>query len=188
MTDFNKHTTVKQYSVGKGLFEKLWRLRPEEEQFCHMFGKTIKLPRRMINYTTNNSAYTGFVGGESNKSAEHPPPLLAKLLSNLGFEASHNNILLNFYADGEDYIGKHHDKTKGFADPKNFKIWSFSLFEESDDYRVMRFTKKGERHDIKLTNGTMVCFDQDANKQYKHEVLKKKGGGRRINITVRMFA
>ena len=94
---------------------------------------------------------------------------------------------MTFYENGNDYIGKHHDKTDQIDKNVSDKIYSFSIYEDVNDYRIMRFSNLDEKIDFKICNNDMIGFSLDDNKKYKHEILKKKNGGKRINFTFRVL-
>ena len=179
--NINKYTDEDEH-----IFEKIWELRPSDDQYFKFMGKEIKLPRRTINYSTNGQIYSGYLG-ESN-IIKSPPDFLINYLNSINYNVNgkHNNILINFYNGGDDYIGYHKDSTKNFED-ELYTIHTVSLYEDMTDFRTLRFkhieTKKNI--DFKITDRTKLSFNKYINDNYKHTITKRKKGKKRISITLR---
>jgi alkylated DNA repair dioxygenase AlkB len=107
--------------------------------------------------------------------------------SSLGY-GKFNQMFVNWYKDGNHYIGKHSDDEKQLR--KDSPIVSVSLGAT----RKFRIRKKGEKgfRDILLPHGTVIVMGGKFQKEFTHEVPKiigEKGKkvGPRINITFRQF-
>ena len=168
------------------LFKKIWALRPKEDQVVKFMGKEITLPRRIKAFGYD---YSGYMGSDKNECEFELPEVLENLRDELGL-LPYNSILINFYEKPSDYIGKHHDSDKQLNE--KYMIYTFSIFEKSDDYRILKFTNPKDKTDtkeFKLTDFSLVGFNRKANQKYKHEVLKvkksNKNPGKRISITFR---
>ena len=190
MNEDRKHIKVGEYTdteCDTDMFSKIWSLRPEKPQYCKFMGKEIKLPRRTINYSTNNVSYSGYMGATDD--IEEPPTFLSNYLDTLGYcvLGAHNNVLINFYDGGGDYIGFHKDSIKNFKNKDEYRIHTVSLYEDIHDYRTLRFKHNITRQnmDFKITDRMTVSFDKYINDNYKHTITKRKQGGKRISITLR---
>jgi hypothetical protein len=164
-------------------FKKIWKLRPDKDQYIKFMGKEIKLPRRIKAFGKN---YKGYMGSEKNQNDEEIPRVLLKLRKKLGLEHT-NSILINFYSTKENYIGSHRDNDKQLG--SNYEIYTFSLYRNEDDYRVLRFINQNDKKDkqeFTIKNNTLFSFNEKINKNYKHEVKKAKHNcDDRISITFR---
>ena len=78
----------------KHIFNKIWELRPSDDQYFKFMGKEIKLPRRTINYSTNGQIYSGYLGASN--IIESPPQFLINYLNSINYNVhdKHNNILI----------------------------------------------------------------------------------------------
>jgi len=94
-----------------------------------------------------------------------------------------NSCLVNWYRDGEDYIGEHSDDEK---DLKSCHIASISLGSERDF--VIRSKKdRTNRIVLSLLSGSLLHMYGGCQKNYTHGVPKrKKVKSPRMNITFRV--
>lgn len=158
--------------------DEIWKYKPEGKQYCTMYGKEIAIPRRMV---TLGRTYN-FNGSEESVGEIEEFGYLSESIM-LGEPTSkYNSCVVNFYEDGDEYIGYHSDKTNGMSESSSIVISSFGAT------RVLRFQHiaSKETFDIELPHGSRFEFTQDINKRYKHCIVKsKKIKGKRISITYR---
>tara|TARA_Y100000114_G_scaffold156852_1_gene185625 strand:+ start:502 stop:1173 length:672 start_codon:yes stop_codon:yes gene_type:complete len=184
----------------KNLFSKLWNLRPSNDQYMKLYGKNIKLPRRILNYSINNSTYGGFLGSDNLQNSK-PPKFLLDFLNHYSYtwnlyfhdRFEWNNIYINFYDGGEDYIGYHKDSTKNFKNSNKYYIHTFNIYEnpkKQKKTRTLRFkhNQTKENLNIDLSHFQLISFNEYINENYKHTVPKsKKTDDKRISITLRFL-
>ena len=164
------------------IFNEIWLMKPEEKPLGKIFNKIVVFPR----YTQSYGLDYPFSG----QVAVSKPIENSFLVSILDYVNSlekikYNQILVNWYTDGSEYIGEHSDSENEFVN--NSSIYSFS-FGQTRDFVVKG--KDGYRLVILLENNTMVIMGGEMQKFYKHSVPKrsvKKCPEKRINITVRAF-
>lgn len=90
------------------LFEKIWASRPEDDQTVMMAGKKVVIPRKQRAYLNSYK----FSGSEAKAHLSTPEiDYFLQIANSLGY-GSFNQILVNWYADGNEYIGPHADNTK----------------------------------------------------------------------------
>ncbi len=93
-----------------------------------------------------------------------------------------NSCLINYYRNGNDYIGWHSDdEQKSYI---TNPIYSVSLGDE----RIFQLRKKetGAIVEIKLSNGSLlVMYGEELQLKYQHRVPKSKSDRARINLTFR---
>ena len=150
-----------------------------------MFGKPVKTPRllwAMRNETfdvpssynlTGNSIYSELVNKLKEKVEKRTKHIM-------------NYAQLNYYRDGQDYIGWHSDSEVEKGD----LIASISLGAErkfSLRHKGYRTNKNIPKYNFKLGNGSLLIMDYNtANKYWKHCLPKMKNVSEgRINITFR---
>lgn len=96
-------------------------------------------------------------------------------------------MLINWYDDGNHYIGKHSDDEKQIVPGSN--IYSFSFGSSNRIFRIRdKYNKLRPFIDLEMPHGTLIIMGGDMQKGYTHEVPKsKKVKDRRINVTFRRF-
>lgn len=161
-------------------FDSIWNLHPQDRHWVTMFGKPTQVARWQQAYGANYS-YTG-----SMNNALPVPSSLRPLLdwARADIDGSLNGLLLNWYDGPNDYIGPHHDSTKGLIADSPIVTVSFG------ETRVFRLTKGEQRtvRDFPAAQGTVFVMPSKTNKGWKHEIVKSvKNTGRRISVTLRAF-
>jgi alkylated DNA repair dioxygenase AlkB len=120
------------------------------------------------------------------------PPLLEKYLTWCQKRTpTLNSCLVNWYQDGEHYIGPHSDDQSQIL--KESEIYCIS-FGATRDFILEEKRTKGspggriEKKKIVLENGTLVIMGGTTQQTHKHSIPKaKKVTQRRISITFRSF-
>src|SRR5690606_28182354 len=98
---------------------------------------------------------------------------------------SFNSCLLNYYRDGNDYIGAHSDEKKHLS--KNGMVVGISLGQERT---LVMESKLNSKHKIKfeLPNGSLFIMEGDTQDHWKHSIPKQIGRKwERISLTFREF-
>lgn len=98
----------------------------------------------------------------------------------------YQQLLINWYQDGDHYIGPHSDDESQLV--KNSAIYSFS-FGQTRDF-VIKSKELDYKMVLELTNNSLIIMGGEIQKYYTHQVPKrsiKKCPNRRINITSRLF-
>lgn len=158
---------------------------PYEQTQITLYGKTHDTPRLQKLYGVANYAFSTY-----KMVAEPiiPPPVQACIdyarLKYPKFEW--NGALVNYYADGNNYIAAHSDDEKDLQSGAPILSFSFGAT------RTFRITKKNKeekyRLDVPTESGSMIAMCGQMQKFFKHEIVKApKIAGRRINVTVRCF-
>lgn len=162
-------------------FDALWRLHPEHRGTVMMFGKRVTVSRYVQSYI---QAYR--FSWTTHPAVDLLPPFVPFLdfANSLGY-GTFNMALVNWYENGEDYIGPHSDAESQMR--RYSPILSISLGAQ----RTFRVTPKcGGRSvlDIAMRDRTVLVMGGHMQTHYKHQVPKQKACcGARINITFRQF-
>ncbi len=106
-----------------------------------------------------------------------------------------NMCFINFYKDGNDYIGFHSDNESQIHRDKEGQIdvLSMSFGEERDFLLKPNDPKKGHKHEMVLKHGSVVLMAGLTQTSHKHSIkkvtnkTKANGMGRRVNLTFRRF-
>lgn len=172
-------------SESKKLYDDLINNPNWMQGTYQMFGKPVKTPRllwAMRNETfdvpssynvTGNSIYSELVNKLKEKVEKRTKHIM-------------NYAQLNYYRDGQDYIGWHSDSEVEKGD----LIASISLGAErkfSLRHKDYKTSKDIPKYNFKLGNGSLLIMDYNtANKYWKHCLPKMKNVSEgRINITFR---
>lgn len=162
----------------------LWELCPKERARGVMFGKEMQFPRWNQMFGKHGYRFAG---------KEHPPvpithPSLQKLLTTaqqLSEKSdAYQDMLVNFYGDGNDCIGAHSDKEAEMI--PELPIYSFS-FGQKRDFVVTAINGTFKLR-LALPDNSLLIMGGHMQAHYKHSVprlSKRTIGGRRINVTVR---
>lgn len=161
----------------------------KEELFKTPAGLMIPVPRKMAYLGTASYKYIG-----SEKPGEGWPewfePILNHVRKSTGVQF--NYALVNYYADGSQYIGYHSDDEKTLE--KNSIIASVSLGSERDFSFKRKYPKRKITEDLepvskfRIMPGSLLIMGKNVQKFYKHSLHKTaKKCGPRINITFRVI-
>ena len=96
----------------------------------------------------------------------------------------YNQFVINYYANGKDYIEPHSDCDKQMVE--DYRILIFSLGQE----RILRLTSRKNidvKIDVSLKDNSIFLLDKDLNNNYRHEILKDNSTQLRVSITARMI-
>jgi alkylated DNA repair dioxygenase AlkB len=150
-----------------------------QEKEIIVFGKKYLQPRLIQWYGDKDYTYS------NNHFLKNKMPFILLNLKEKIEKISkknYNSVLLNYYRDGNDSMGKHSDDEKelGFSPT----IASISLGVERDMIIRSKFDKS--KQFFKLKNGSLLIMGGNSQKYYTHEIPKrKKIELPRINLTFR---
>ncbi len=164
-------------------FESLYKLIPTEQATVTIYGKQHKVPRFLKTY---GHGYK--FSNEEHKAEELTDPFLIKLLEYTNkaenYKFKYNGELVNWYRDGNDYIGEHSDNEKDLV--QGAPIYSFS-FGATRDF-IIKSKKDDQKIVLPLEDNTLLIMGGETQKYYKHSVPKRlKCKKARINVTIRAF-
>jgi len=197
-------------------FEKLWKLHPKEYGKIYRGGKEIYVPRWQQAYGRSYN-----FSGMDHKALPIPKELapwidyanknhstyLAGLANTYSDKTPvYNQILLNWYLDGNHSIGAHADDKTHFVKSGlgETVVYSISLYEKGTKGkpRILRMKPKKKKNDtntspntdrldITLTNGLVLVMGGMCQSTHTHQVPKQtkdpESYAPRFNITLRCF-
>ena len=165
------------------LYQHLIKLDKWEHGVYKMFGKDIKTPRLLWAMRDKNfdisKSYTVTDSSIWTKKIEKLKTEVENLI-----QKKIKYAQINYYRDGNDYIGWHTDSEVVEGD----LIASISL-GVSRNFQFRPIDKQDtSRFQVELTNGSLIVFDDSAAKyDWKHRIPKQpKIEDGRINITFRL--
>ena len=170
-------------SLNEEQFEELWNLHPKEKGIVKIMGKEIETPRWQQAYG-QSYAFSGTV----NKALPFHPIILKYV--NWANEQTKNEkeefnmALLNWYENGDHYIGHHSDDEKQLI--QKSPIYCFSFGASRDFVLKNKITKENTK--VELENNSLIIMGGTCQKTHTHTLPKrKKVNEKRISITLRKF-
>lgn len=167
-------------------FDELWKLHPEEYGTVSYMGKVVNTPRWQQTYLRDY-----YFSGMMHKALPLPVEFQPFLdwANTVSANVVYNQVLVNWYGDGNHYIGAHTDDEQQLV-PLS-PVLSVSLGQE----RIFRIRQKRTNDivvDIPMPNNTYMIMGGKVQRNYLHEVPKVSGTkgsqmDKRINITFRVF-
>ena len=176
----------KEVQLTSEKFDEIWNLHPTERGTGIMFGKEVTFPRWQESF--GRSYY--FTGKNHTSRPIDTHPFLEEILEYVNSQESttYDQILINWYENGLDYIGLHSDDEKSID--KGSSIYSFSYGQERD-FHIRHKTDSSFKLNLSMPDNSVIIMGGDMQKFFKHavpkRVSKKHPLSRRINITVRSF-
>ena len=169
-------------------FNKIWELHPTEHANVIIFGKSTPIPRWQRSYGRDYK-FSGVISKGFPVTDEILPYL--KWVNELGY-GEFNEILLNWYENGEHYIGSHSDDEKQLKSGSPIVTITLCLPGQSRKFRIRKKSDKCVIKDVLTTNGLVLTMGGNFQKEFKHEIVKisgkaAKNAGSRISITFRQF-
>lgn len=181
----------------------LWSLQPEEKSVIVMYGKPVKTPRYCQSFSNDGEGYR--FSGTVHEAKPIPPiveiymdyanRLCETILMNDYPGHSFNMALLNFYPDGNHYIGFHSDDESQLYKNERGETLVFSIsFGQERRFMVQRKDVEAKEKvlEMKLANCSSILMLGHCQTNYKHSIPKVGGkAGKnmkgRLNLTFRIF-
>lgn len=145
--------------------------------------RTVAIPRLLAWYGDVDYRYSGL----HHPAKPMPPELLAvkamieQTLAARGIHATFNSVLMNFYRDGNDSIGKHADDETQLGKQPVIASLSLGGSREFDMEHVATKTKVA----YDLGGGSLLVMMGSTQDEWLHGIKKKPGARPRINLTFR---
>lgn len=181
-------------------FRDLWQAQPEQHGRIVLRGKETNVPRKQQAYERSY----WFAGMLHEPAPRHPTPeyalRLQAWLQSLGdtspFREYHfepNEVLINWYANGHDYIGSHSDDERQLQLTDRGECLVVTTSHGAT--RKFRFRRKSDNRivrDFELADNTVCVMAGLTQRTLKHEIVKVAGKrglavGPRVSITIRHF-
>jgi alpha-ketoglutarate-dependent dioxygenase alkB family protein 2 len=157
----------------------------DEESAIVMMGKKINIPRKQCGYGDKGADYK-FSGVKVEGKTWSDVPILNTIKEYIHEKLNIpvNFVLVNFYQNGDNYIGYHSDDEKDLNG--KYPIISVSLGEERDF--LLKNKSTGKIHKQVLHNNSCLLMIPPCQQLYKHSLPKrKKAVNPRINLTFRVI-
>ncbi len=191
----SKHSWLDVFDIDSGLlpdtksFDRLWKLHPEGHSYVKIWGNLQQVPRWQQSYLRNYK-FSGVVS----EALPLPKEFSAYLrwANNLGY-GEFNEVLVNWYQDGNNYIGSHSDDESALVPGSPILTLTLSAKGLPRKFRIRSKVTKVIIEDLETTNGKVIVMGGHCQKEFKHEIPKVTGAkasqmGARISVTMRQFA
>ena len=166
---------------GQDTFKTLVEL-PWRRQSLKIYGKKVDEARYSINCGEEYVFNAALEGSQVTYSWDGTgfdivKALYKRLTKELNFGI--NNCFMNYYPEGKDHIGYHHDK---YLADMNF-VCSVSFGGSRDFY--LKSDHDGSVTKTKLHDGDLFVMYGETNNRYKHSIPKRAKADARISLTFR---
>lgn len=190
----------KELCLRSAEFAQLWNAQPKERGTVMMRGSLVTTPRKQQAYEVPY----WFSGILHQPNDRYPTPEYAKRLqswlqsqqfswpfSEYDFEP--NEVLINWYANGHDYIGAHSDDERQMhLTEQGCALVVTASFGAVRKFRFRDKQTNAIVRDFELDNNTLCVMGGLTQRKLKHEIVKISGQRGlatlpRISITLRHF-
>ena len=176
----------KQESKLMGLLEEV----PFRDEIIKMYGKEIKAPRKTFSFGDKGITYTYARKTEEceiwNKGMISFRDIVFSACKEHGdSECPFNFVLLNFYKNGNDYIGPHSDNEKDIIPQSMIASLSIGSPRQFNFYRLGKQTEN-RKISVTLESGSLLLMAGKTQELFKHELPKSPNvNEKRYNLTFR---
>ncbi|NVJ61383.1 MAG: alpha-ketoglutarate-dependent dioxygenase AlkB [Gammaproteobacteria bacterium] len=153
-----------------------------QSETIRMYGREVKVPRKIAWYGDDDAAYTySGITHQPKKWLALLHQLRERIKSDLNIET--NSVLANLYRDGQDSMGWHSDNEPELGNEPN--IVSLSLGQPRYfDFRDIN--NHQNKHRLELAHGSLLVMSGKFQQHWQHQVPKqRKVSEPRINLTFR---
>jgi len=185
----DQYTADKYYTI----FESKLEYNKKDDSKVKVFGKEYFIKRKQVAYGEDGTYYTFAGNTVYAKSWNNSDDILCRVIKNIKIRVEKktgkkfNFVLINRYADGDDYIGAHRDDEKELGNEPT--IIGVSL----GSVRDIAFTPVGfipeetpKRLTLELDHGSIFVMNHPTNTYWKHEIPKRANINKpRISLTFR---
>jgi alkylated DNA repair dioxygenase AlkB len=182
-------------------FDKMYSLRPEISKVLVGPEKNeVITERRHASYLNTPSLVLDteksymFSGMDTSNNNQDLPEIFKPLMKYMNEKRDdskfpkfpeYNQVVVNWYENGNEYIPFHSDCETGFADNANVAIISLG---STRTFELVKKTPLQETTSLPCEHGTIIYMCGDTQKQFRHGIRKDECEGRRISISFRSFA
>ena len=142
--------------------------------------------RKYMSYgKTPDFADTGKSYMFNNKSEDMPVIIQFLLNWAKGVDSRYNNVYVNWYKDGQDFIEPHSDCTNSLVPDSSIMIFNLNEGRYIRTFKIENKLNPEDIMDIPLLNGRAIILFTDDQTNYRHWVGQENTDEGRISITFR---
>ena len=162
-------------------YNTIWEMRPEEAHTIKIFGKEIKSPRLQKTYGKSYK-FSGTVLEASEAIPEMFSPVINYMRQK--YNSNFNMLLINWYRNGDDYIGMHSDDETQFIEGSPVITITLGVTRPF----ILKHKYNNDKKIVNVENNTVLVMGGTCQITHKHGLPKrKKITESRISITLREF-
>lgn len=184
------HRAVHSTDAYRAWLAQVWDLHPEDQDKIMMFGRLVPTPRFQQAYE-RSSGYSGnvFQAKPIPDAIQSAVDMMKSMVPQDAKQSYLTTTLVNWYANGDHYIGPHADDERAIR--KLSPVFALSLGAA----RRFIFTPKkspagsnGSRLELLLNDGDLLVMGGRTQQTHKHALPKmKRCQDKRISITMRCY-
>lgn len=179
-------------NYGADAFDTLFSLHPEQRGRVQMENGEVESPRWHKSYL-NTPTYDPasqhsymFSGQDDSRIRDPLPDAFLPFLEYINRDAAgYNQVVNNWYKDGQDFTAQHSDCEVGMEEGADIKVLSLG------DEQILKFRPKSSPHaeDLRVPcpHGSVLTMCGHTQKFFRHGVPKSASKDPRISITFRNF-
>lgn len=173
-------------------YKDLLKLAPKDYSEVSAFNKILKqyekrtVNRRYMSYGVSPKfRQTGKSYMFNNQQSNIPEELVDLLTFARTIDNTFNNIYINWYKDGNDYIDPHSDCVSGLEPGSFILIVNFNEGEYCRTFKIQYKEFPENYKEILLENGLAILLGSEEQTKYRHWVDKENTKEGRISVTFR---
>lgn len=171
-------------NTSQELLDRLISTTPWEQRQVTMYGKKMLTPRLTAWFGNSGTDYS-FTGTRYDPLPWTDDLLLIKKqiepLSGLTF----NSVLLNYYRNGNDSVAWHSDNEAVLG---SHPVIASVSFGQTRAFEIRNKKDHGQKHTIRLENGSFLLMKGDLQVHWEHRIAKSKLPMKpRVNLTFRVI-
>jgi alkylated DNA repair dioxygenase AlkB len=185
------HYIPNQYDGGfcRQLISRLKSQHKFAQSAIRVFGRDCLAPRKEVLLSTASGIHYKYSGAElvSEKWSEEVGKMCGELSAK--YNVPLNSVLVNWYRNGEDCVGRHSDDEKSMehqiiitvslGTARKLRVYSRKIKKDDGEKKLL---------EVSMQNGSVHIQKNGMQKVRKHEVPKEKRVlGERISLTFRMM-
>ncbi|CAD0082027.1 unnamed protein product [Aureobasidium vineae] len=179
-------------TYGANAFDTLFNLHPEERGRVQMQTGEVESPRwhkSYLNTPAHDPAlhYSYMFSGQDDSANHDPlPDAFLPFLEYVNRDnAGYDQVVINWYKDGQDFTAQHSDCEVGMEEDADIVIISLG------DERIFKIRAKHLEHEealkVPLPHASILTMGGHTQKFFRHGVPKSNSKEPRISITFRKF-
>lgn len=167
-------------------FCDMWKLHPKEKHKIIMYEKEVEVNRYSQSYlhTPNDLSHTTkcsymYSGYDtSNNNKDLPSEFKPYYEHMLKKDNKYNQVIANWYEDGNDYIAPHSDCQKNMINDYIISILSLYPKKDEKDYRYLELTPKNHTitkynsFKIRMDHGMIISMCGNTQDEFRHGIKK----------------
>lgn len=152
-----------------------------------MFGRAVPVPRQVAFFADKGVSYR--YSGRNHLGTGWPDWLTDyRVQAERLCLQSFNSVLLNYYADGDEYMGWHSDDEIELGPAPRIAMYSIGAAREFMFREKRGLKKSSQKHTLTVESGSWLIMDPPSQALWQHCLPKRKAiQSPRISLTFRLI-